>query len=851
MAISVHCNSCGSAFSVPDGARGKRLQCIACGSEFSVGAAPAQSNPLDQLPSSSFTSAPSDKVAPVRGRAWPSAVGAIGKTEKSRPRAAGWGTSPAAIFFDHWLPWLLTIILFGPLLIGEIALAIIAPLAPLNIFLIVVQLVLLVWMVLPIADTGLRRGGSVMHFDIRQGTYVKIFATYTPVLISIIVSLLGIPSDLPPMRDPLFWQIIMGPLLAGLFIGGIISFFLFWLLFHLRFLEAVVAWVYTSGMYLVGLAVMRFLMFLLMLPINGILSAGGWKPPVAHDPREPDQSIVQNQREFLRRDVPPARPPVQRDAAEFSALREQSRQNLQQIHQAIADFVRDSGRYPYNLEELASSGKISSAAIQSAFKPPQPLVYLRPAHPEVPEDLVIAYDLAQLEETKSAAVLMKSGMITDASAPALRVLKDNSNTAMAHWLANQSIASVPPAVTRNNTVRRDPPQPRVVAPVQPPPVRKRDVLQEFDQDKSPLVASVTPISTGTTIEEIIHPLAPSALVALITQDQENQDTVEVWDLLAAEKKSQATFARDPQNVASYAINASGSTLARIAHWPKLSVRIWSMADQKETRSLPLNDKFGTPQLLGFLAADKFAIRWTRGTQEGLEIWDAATGQHGKQVNLERYQPSWNNGIVSPDGKYFALITTQTRTGKPQLQVYDLLGPSAGYRWVAINELDASTGSTPAGLAFSPDGKVAALFAHNGEGIIFCWRTLDQKRLGDYSITIPAPTNGAREITTRARRHPSGGVADNRGIEWVNDGAAWLVNNDLVVDANSGRQIGQLHCPPASDHWSVDAATFALRYDVAARDVQLASVKLDRQKLTQLPQFAIPDRLGDSAEAVLS
>jgi hypothetical protein len=357
-------------------------------------------------------------------------------------------------------------------------------------------------------------------------------------------------------------------------------------------------------------------------------------------------------------------------------------------------------------------------------------------------------------------------------------------------------------------------------------------MEQFEQEKSPLVASVQPIDAGGAIHEMIRPVAPSPIVALVKQDDAKQDVVEVWDLSTGTKASQAAFARDPGANATYAINASGTTLARVAHWPKLSVRIWSMADQKETRAIALNEKFGTPDLLGFLTGEKLAVRWTRGFQEGLEIWDAATGLHGKQVNLERYQRSSNNGVVSPDGKYFALIATQTKTGKPQLQVYDLLGPTAGFHWVALPEMDAATAAAPSGLGFSPDGKkLAALFTHNAEGIIFCWRSSDQKKLGDYSLAVPAPAAAAapaRGMAIRNRLNPMASAI--HGLDWMNDGNTWLVMNDLLMDANSGRQIGRLNCPPVAEQWALDASTLAVRYDASLRESHIATIKLDRDKL---------------------
>jgi hypothetical protein len=69
-----------------------------------------------------------------------------------------------------------------------------------------------------------------------------------------------------------------------------------------------------------------------------------------------------------------------------------------------------------------------------------------------------------------------------------------------------------------------------------------------------------------------------------------------------------------------------------------------------------------------------------------------------------------------------------------------------------------------------------------------------------------------------------------GLDWMNDGNTWLVMNDLLMDANSGRQIGRLNCPPVAEQWALDASTLAVRYDASLRESHIATIKLDRDKL---------------------
>jgi Tol biopolymer transport system component len=157
----------------------------------------------------------------------------------------------------------------------------------------------------------------------------------------------------------------------------------------------------------------------------------------------------------------------------------------------------------------------------------------------------------------------------------------------------------------------------------------------------------------------------------------------------------------------YELNPTGTSMARVQAFPQTSLRVWNFKPGKEGRPIDLGNKFGTPVLAGYLNPEKLLVKWSKDDQLGLETRDAVTGVNGKRVPLNNYQASINNGMISPDGRYFAMITDRTSDQNPQVQIYELLGSDRGYRWTAITGITGPEAAAPWGMAFSPDGKKLA------------------------------------------------------------------------------------------------------------------------------------------------
>src|SRR5437763_3632038 len=163
MAIAINCNGCGKRYSVPETALGRRVRCVACGTEFSISTPQSEPNPLDELAAQEFNApvAPAPRAASISY-----ATPMINRS--SKPRIAEGGNTPLAELVDVWLPRLLVIIFYAPILVLQLIGAVTGPLPPVAILLVIVGLALLICLVLPLADVGLRAGGSIMRFTIRE-----------------------------------------------------------------------------------------------------------------------------------------------------------------------------------------------------------------------------------------------------------------------------------------------------------------------------------------------------------------------------------------------------------------------------------------------------------------------------------------------------------------------------------------------------------------------------------------------------------------------------------------------------------------------------------------------------------
>jgi hypothetical protein len=110
----------------------------------------------------------------------------------------------------------------------------------------------------------------------------KILAAYCPTPVAMLVAIvmtLGAGAALkvyqPGMKGI---PILIGAVITGVFLGFLVSFFLIWLLFRLRFVEAVVGWIFTSIFYFAGGLLALFIVVLIAIPLSWFVRGMGFDP---------------------------------------------------------------------------------------------------------------------------------------------------------------------------------------------------------------------------------------------------------------------------------------------------------------------------------------------------------------------------------------------------------------------------------------------------------------------------------------------------------------------------------------------------------------------------------------------
>lgn len=483
--------------------------------------------------------------------------------------------------------------------------------------------------------------------------------------------------------------------------------------------------------------------------------------------------------------------------------------NLRQIGQAIQQFAAANEKhlFPSSLEALVTAGSLPPHCLNSPFQRPNPggYTYWPDRAPAMPGDVGVAYDAAELATQGGTHVLLTSGNVEFRSSEQFNSLVSRSTQEVSDWQADQRFKEKQQqqAMIKTSTA----PSPSEPAPPVPKP---QDFVSLFNSQKSRFVASVSPVFLLDHVRAVVSPVTPSSWAAVVRDDGPTQDSVELWDLSEGKSKGSTSFPHEAGAPPVYSIAPDGTALARIVQFPKLGIRIWSAKEDRETRTILLNEVLGTPTLLGFLNPEKVAVIWHKGDDEGMQIFDSMTGQVIKQVPFQRYTRSINNGVVNPDGREFAYTSAQIPRGSPQVALFNLYAPpNAKWRWHEIMDVDAADVNAPAGLAYSQDGKkLAALFAKQGAGFIICWRVADMKPLGEYEVAVPAA-----------------GGADERGLEWIDNGKAWLIMGNTLVDASDGKTLGQLNSPPTIRQWTTGPDSLAMMYQEDGK-TGVAMAKLD-------------------------
>lgn len=818
MPITVVCSGCGKPYRVSDQAAGKRLRCRECGRDMVVpmpGGASDESDPFEALVAMEQGASPPAPPPPPRRPLIKQRpvedIAVKGENLRDRPQGPRFGRSKSpTIATDNLSPWAVIVFvllqLLGAILqtvqashaggaehgkvIGAIWTEGIARIAML--FLVLGPAVYLGVFIMSkifrcaMVDFGYLRGCGIAAIP----AILVSAAAYIP------------PNIQSQLGDSL--GLILMLVVAAVF------FFALKYVFDLDWVGTLVSYAFSAPLYSAAAGVAANLILASVLaqvfgsktvPPRQFFDQG----PLVLVPKAPSttQSTIAK--------VDSGNTPAKSDA-DLQEKTAKTEDNLRQIGQALQKFAAASGKnaFPPSLDALAASGDLPPHCINSPFQRPNPggYTYWPDRSPAMPGDVGIAYDAAELASQGGTHVLFANGNVEFRSSDQFNSLVSRSSQEVSDWQADQKFKEKQrqEAMARTTTA----PTPTEQTPTTPKP---QDFVSIFNAQKSPFVAAVIPVFLEEKVRAIVSPVTPSAWAAVVHEDAPTEDSVELWDLSESKSKGSASFDHEVGAHPTYAIASDGSLLARIVDFPKLGIRLWSARENRDTRTILLNDALGTPTFLGFLSPEKLAVIWHKGEDDGMQIFDALTGEVLRSVPFARFTRTVNDGVINPDGREFAFTSAQIQRGSPQIALFNLYAPpSTKWRWHEILDVDKAQVDAPAGLAYSPDGKkIAALFAKEGAGYIICWRVADLKPLGEYDVFVPAAAG-----------------ASERGLEWVANGKAWLIMGNTLVDAADGKRLGQLDSPPTIRQWSIGPDSLALMYQEDGK-TGVAIAKLDASK----------------------
>jgi ribosomal protein S27E len=811
MPITVQCEGCGKQYRVSDQAAGKRLRCRECGRDMLVpmpGAASEEADPFEALVAMERGVAPpsQQKRAPLISQRPMGTIDVKADAPSARFREPPrYGRSKAAaVGTDNLSPW--AVILFVVL---QITLAIVATVRAhrsgatkvdhgdaLIWTQAIVSIASLFLLLGPLVFLGVFITSKIFRFRVVDLGWLRgCGVAAIPMLVIIAAAFLSAWAGIEIGSG--FWTLVW-------LVTVVLCFFAIKYVFDLDWIGALVSYVFSGPLYFGGLVLATVVV---MSAIVAQIFAGG-PGPVRHfslgDQYFQGPSAPANPLPSKRTEPNPVPPRADADVAEKATRTED---NLRQIGQAAQKFAAttDKNFFPPSLDVLATAGGLPAHCLNSPFQSPSPggYTYWPDRSPAMPADVGIAYDAAELAATGGTHVLFANGTVEKRTSDQIASLESHSKQPALDWQADQEFKEK----QRQEAMAREKAAPPP-APNEPPPPKPQDFVSIFNAQKAPYVASVSPVFLLGQVRSIVSPMTPSSFAAVV-RDAGNLDAVDLWDLNAGQNKAEASFARDAGADTSYALSPDGAYLARLVRFPKLGIRIWSARDSRETRSLLLNEALGTPTLYGFLNPEKLGVIWTK-SLEGMEIWDVTTGRVARQTPFQAYDRTVNNGVLNPDGREYAFTSAKVFRGTPQVALFNLYAPvNSKWRFHEILDVNTADVNSPAGLAFSPDGKkLAALFARQGAGFVICWRVADVKPVGEYEIAVPAA-----------------GGAQERGLEWVHNGSAWLIMGNTLVDAGDGKVLGQLNAPPTIRQWTIGPDAVALMYSEEAK-TGLAVAKLD-------------------------
>lgn len=163
-----------------------------------------------------------------------------------------------------------------------------------------------------------------------------------------------------------------------------------------------------------------------------------------------------------------------------------------------------------------------------------------------------------------------------------------------------------------------------------------------------------------------------------------------------------------------------------------------------------------------------------------KLWDVKTGDLLSEFAFDLVWTPTSVGI-SPGGKYIVFRLAKTQLGQRLVVTEIATGKVVGD--ISFVGKDEPFGGS-AGVEFSPDGKELAVL----------WHYLGKKK-GGYGKVLVFDAATGKKLASHDLADVSGVDTGSKGgleaIQWVPDGSGWLLFGSLLIDRQTGKELGRV------------------------------------------------------------
>jgi hypothetical protein len=279
-----------------------------------------------------------------------------------------------------------------------------------------------------------------------------------------------------------------------------------------------------------------------------------------------------------------------------------------------------------------------------------------------------------------------------------------------------------------------------------------------------------PLRHSPTSLVLAAPPSPYAAVTLLPDAGEIQPAVEVWNLAARDRAGHLKLPPE-RELAHPVLSQDGGYYA--GHWYDPAARasrveIWSIASGARAHSIdvPAAGPVDAPIALGFPYEDQVLVLGER-----LQVWDLKTRQPVREVPLPHARTGDTLAAASATLKLVAVADARSLT-LIDLARQKPLGTAAIPDAVVAHPRKRLS---LRGVAFSPDGRELALAFDN---------RASTRRVAVYDVA----TGSMKALLSPAAPVRPGGPA----FDWLADGRGFLLGGGVLLDRDTGRQVGQVY-----------------------------------------------------------